>query len=157
MTRTSIDIKGGRLFPFHFLIMGAVLFIAAVLVVIDHPIIAGSLFVLSITILTAYEGTEINETSRTLREYYAFLFVKTGNARKYSGLREITVRPATITQKMYSRTNRSASFTHQEFHVYLMTADGEKIFLFSSKSKDKARKRAADLSSKLRVNLNDRP
>jgi hypothetical protein len=152
MVKEKIDIKAGRLFPYHFLILAAVFCFAGLLLVVDHPIIGAVLLVLAAFIITAYEGTEINVATRTVREYYCFfMLLKTGQWKRFGQIEGITIRRAKVSQKMFTpRTMNSSTFTHVEYHAYLELA-AEKIFLMSDKNKirllDKSRSIAQALNT----------
>ena len=156
MAENSIDVKAGRLFPFHFMILGGIFLFAGLIVVIDHPIIASVLFMLGLLILTAYEGTEIKPSSKTLREYNSFLFFKSGKERKYIRIEGLSIHKAKVSQKMFTpRTMNSSTFTHVEFNAYLKLYEGDKIFLLSDKNKLKLLEKANEIARMLNTSVSD--
>lgn len=156
MERNTVDIKAGRLFPTHFLILGGIFLFAGLMVVLSYTITAVVLIVIAMFILTAYEGTEVDQRSRSIREYYAFFFLKTGHWQKYSGLDGISIHAARITQKIFTpRTMSSSSFVHIEYNAYLKLGGGEKIFLFSHRNKAKVLERAGRTAKLLDVSVSD--
>lgn len=156
MTKDTVDIKAGMLFPFHFLILGGVFLFAGLLIVISHPIIAAILIVIALLILTAYEGTEINPSSKTIREYNAFLFVKSGKERKFARVEGIVVHKAKVSQKMFTaRTMSSSTFSHTEYNAYLKLYGEERIFLLSNKDKVKLLEKVRELARILNTSVSD--
>ncbi|MEX2235689.1 MAG: hypothetical protein WD824_26260 [Cyclobacteriaceae bacterium] len=154
--KKNVDIKCGSVFPFPFLVLGAVFFIAGAAVFVTHPVISIVLIVAGVVILTAYEGTEINPASRTYREYNSFLFIKKGKAKKYNGIEKIFINKAKVSQRVYTaHTSNSAIFTDTEYNAYLKFNEGEKVFLFSGKNKTKLLKRLNDISRSLNTQVVD--
>lgn len=156
MEPKKIDVRAGKLFPFHFHILGGVFLLAAIFVVVDHPMISAGATVLALLILTASEGTEINPAARTLREYYSFFFLKTGKARKYSTIEGIAIHRAKVSQKLFTaRTTSSSTFTHIEYNAYLSLYGEEKIFLMSDRNKTKLMAKVGKIASDLKTTVVD--
>jgi|SRR5687768_10323487 len=155
MPNNTIDIKAGKLFPFHFLILGGILLFAGVIVAANYPIATAILVPLGLLIVTAYEGTEIDAGARTFREYNSFLFIKSGKKIKYKTLEGIFIHKAKVSQKMFSpRTMNSSTFTHVEYNAYLKT-DREKIFLMSGKNKMKLLEKVRSIAGVLNTPVAD--
>lgn len=155
MPKNTIDVKAGRLFPFHFLILGGVLLLAGGVLVINNPITGGILILLAVLILTAYEGTEINPYFRTYREYNSFLFFRSGKPLKYASLEGIFIHRAKISQKMFTpRTMRSSTFTHMEYRAYLKIGN-EKILLLKDKNKMRLLEQARKIADSLNTSVAD--
>lgn len=155
MQKNTIDVKAGRLFPLHFLVLGGVLLFAGVILVIDNPIVGGILILLAVLIFTAYEGTEINPFSRTYREYNSFLFLRSGKPVKYASLEGIFIHRAKISQKIFTpRTMNSSTFTHIEYRAYLKTGN-EKILLIRGRNKMKILEQARDVADFLNTSVAD--
>lgn len=156
MKGRKLDIRAGSLFPVHFLVLGAVILLAGLGFVVNHPIGGGIAIAIALLILTAYEGTEINPDARTIREYYAFLFVKTGTANKYRNIEEIALHKATVSQRIFTpRTMNSSTFSHVEYNAYLKLGGGEKIFLFGGRNKSKVKARADEVARRLNTTVAD--
>lgn len=155
MPNNTIDIKAGKLFPFHFLILGGILLFAGVIVAANYPIATAILVPLGLLIVTAYEGTEIDAGARTFREYNSFLFIKSGKKIKYKTLEGILIHKAKVSQKIFSpRTMNSSTFTHVEYNAYLKT-DREKIFLMSGKNKMKLLEKVQSIAGVLNTPVAD--
>lgn len=155
MLKNTIDIKAGRLFPFHFLILGGIFLFAALVVVVSHPIIAGILALLGLFIITAYEGTEIDPHSKTYREYHSFLFLKSGKRVNFNSVEGVFIHKAKVSQKLFTaHTMNSSTFTHVEYHAYLKL-DHEKIFLTRGKDKKKVVEKARSIASSLNASVFD--
>jgi hypothetical protein len=152
MEKKKIDVRAGMLFPVHFHVLAGVFLLAALFIVGSHPLFSAGLAFFGALILTAFEGTQIDPSSRTLREYYSFFFLKTGKEKKYASIEGIAIYRAKVSQKVFtSRTMNSSTFTHTEYNAYLKLYGDEKVFLVSDKNKvklmEKARKIAGDLNT----------
>jgi hypothetical protein len=156
MSRKQIDIKYGRLFPWPFLLIAIIIFIVAVSLIIEKPIVAGVLVAVSGFILTGYEGTVIDKTSRTYLEYKSFFFFKTGRKKKYSDVEKIFVNISKSTQRLYTaHTSHSSTFSNVDFNAFLKFNDGEKIKLKSKRSKAHLIKYLEPISRFLNVPIED--
>ena len=134
----TVNIKGGRLFPFPFLLLGAVFCIAGFPLLTTSPLFAGISLLAGASILTAHEGTEINPSTRTFREYNSFLFLKRGRNKKYSAIEKIFVNSGKVSQRIYTaHTMNSGIFTNMEYNAFLKFEDGVKVFLVSHKNKNR--------------------
>ncbi len=152
MIKRVIDVKAGRLFPFHFLVLGGVSLFAGAFMIVNQPIGGSVLLFVGVFIFTAYEGTAINPESRTIREYYSFFFLKTGQSKPYEAIDSIAIHKAKISQKMFTaHTTRSSTFTHIEYRAYLKILPDEKILLTRSRNKtrllNEARRNAQALNT----------
>jgi len=154
--KTTVDVKSGTLFPLPFLVLGAICFIAGAGVFVMHPIISIILIVGGILILTSYEGTEIDPSSKTYREYNSFLFIKKGKAKTYQGIEKIFINSARVSQTVYTAySSKSSSFSSTEYNAYLKFNEGEKVFLLSGKDKTKLLKKLRDISRSLNTSVVD--
>ena len=155
MRTNTIDIKAGKLFPFHFFILGCILLFAGAIVAVNYPIATAILVPLGLLIVTAYQGTEIDTGAKTFREYNSFLFIKSGKKIKYKTLEGVFIHRAKISQKMFTpRTMNSSTFTHVEYNAYLKT-DREKIFLTSGRNKMKLLERVRSIAAALNTSVAD--
>ena len=151
-----VDIKSGSLFPFPFLVLGALVFLAAMLVFVSSPILSVFLFVTAAFILTAHEGTEIDPSSKTYREYQSFLFVKKGSMKSYDSIEKIFVNSGKSVQRVYTaHTSQSSTFSSVEYNAYLKFSDGVKVFLLSKRNKPKLLDKLRDAARILNVALVD--
>lgn len=136
--KQPLDIKSGRLFPFHFLILGGVFFLAGVALFPSQVMLPLIFITLGSIILTAYSGTEINTSAGTYREYTSILFIKKGKHKKFASIEKIFINAGKTSQKMYTaHTASSATFTTLEYNAYLKFTDGSKVFLQSDKNKNR--------------------
>lgn len=153
---SQLDVKGGKLFPYHFQIVAVILTIPAVAFFPDHPLIAIGFLLVSALILTATSGEEFNQPTGTYREYRSFLFIKTGKSHSYEGVEKIFINAGNVSQRMYTvHTNSSAVFTNMEYRGYVKLINGIKIFLGSGKNKEQLEVRLKALSSYLQSPLVD--
>lgn len=154
--KSTVDIKSGSVFPFPFLVLGAVFLMAGAAVFVNHPVISVVLIIAGALILTSYEGTEIDLLSRTYREYNSFLFIKKGESKKYEGIEKIFVNSSKVSQRIYTAySSSSATVTGTEYNAYLKFNHGEKVFLFSGKNKSKLLRRLNDISRSLNTSVVD--
>lgn len=152
----KVDIKGARLFPFPFLMLGAAFVLAGFGVLISYPIVSVILIVFGISIVTAFEGTEIYPGSHTYREYNSFLFFRTGGEKRFERIEKIFINSGRVTRRMYTaHTTSSSTFSNTEYNVYVKFSDGVKIFLFSGRSKNRVAQRAEAIARSLNTSLRD--
>lgn len=156
MIKRTIDVKAGRLFPFHFLVLGGVALFAGLFMIVNQPIAGSVLVFIGLLIFTAHEGTVINPESRTIREYYSFFFLKTGQASPYETIESIAIHKAKISQKMFTaHTTRSSTFTHIEYRAYLKILPDEKILLTRSRNKTKLMNKVRKIAQALNISVVD--
>jgi hypothetical protein len=156
-TNSKIDIKFKALFPWQFLFLAGVIFIAALAfisqeVVISLLLIAGSIFV-----LTSFNGTEIDTANRYYREYTAFFyFLRTGKKIKYTRIEKLYINRAKVTQRMYSaRTTQSSTFSNTEYNAYVKFDNEEKIQLLNKRNKETLVRELQKVSTFLKVPITD--
>lgn len=144
------------LFPFHFLLLAAIFFIAGLGIIMSHPYVSGILILFAAVIVTAYEGTEIDPSSGSYREYNAFLFIKKGKRKRYGSIESIFVNAGKVSQKIYTaHTTSSSTFSSVEYNAYLKFGDGNKIFLFSDKNRRRLMRRLQHVAGKLNTSIVD--
>ncbi len=154
--RKTVDIKSGRLFPIPFLVFGAIMFIVGLGVFANNPMVSIILLFSGFLILTAYEGTEIDLSSNTYREYHSFLFLKKGRAKEYEGIENIFVNSGKVSQRIYTaHTSSSVNFSSIEYNAYLKFTDGIKVFLVSGKNKKKLMKKLDQIARTLQTSIVD--
>lgn len=151
-----INIRGARLFPFPFLVLGAGFILAGIGVVISYTIVGLVLASVGILMVTAYEGTEIDLAGRTYREYNSFLFLKSGKAKSFDEVEKIFINSGKVSQRVYTaHTTSSSVFLNVEYNAYLKFRSGEKIFLFSERNKNRMLRRAKQIAASLNTELQD--
>lgn len=151
-----IDLKYGYMF------IGYVRFAAAICFVFSLGIFTASttggiiLFLVSLFVLTASEGTDINIESRTLREYNSFFFLKSG---KFEPLRQVEYIFITTGKESYQMSSpRGVQTTVVEnvvYNAYLKLSSGEKIKLLKEKDKNSLVGKLRVLSEKLPADIVD--
>ncbi|AHM60121.1 hypothetical protein D770_09320 [Flammeovirgaceae bacterium 311] len=152
----QLDFKNGRLFPFPFQVVAILFIIAAISFFPTQALISLVLLLLSALILTAHAGVEFSQSHRTYREYNSFLFIKSGKTYPYQGVEKIFINAGRVSQRFYTaHTTTSAVFTNTEYRGYVKLLNGTKIFLISSKNKEKLANRLAPLSDYLQTELID--
>ena len=151
-----VDIRGAMLFPFPFLVLGAGFVLAGLGVMMNHPIVALVLIAVGVSVVTAYEGTEIDLGKHTYREYNAILFLKKGKPKAYEGIEKIYVNSGKVTQRVYTaHTTSSSIFSNMEFNAYVKLGSSEKVFLFSGRNKSKIVRRAKAIAGMLNTAFQD--
>jgi hypothetical protein len=152
----KVDIKGARIFPFPFMVLGTGFLLAGMGVMIIYPVISFILIVFGLSIVTAFEGTEIYPASHRYREYNSFLFLKTGRPKSFQGIEKIFINSGRVTQRIYTaHTTSSSSFSNVEYNAYLKFSEGVKVFLFSGRNKNRMMRKAEDLARSLNTSLHD--
>ena len=131
-----INIKAES-FPRHIKLIGALLLFVALGVMTSHWWLCILLAVLGVFLLSGYSGTEIDLSGKTFREYNSYLFIRTGETKRFDRIERIFINKGKVTEKMYTaHTNNSATFQHIVYNAYLKL-DDEKIFLTRRKDKEK--------------------
>ncbi len=150
------DIKFGALLPWTFRLLASCAFILGLSVLPVNLWIGIPLSVLSFFALVAYEGTEINSTNKTYREYTSFLFFKAGKFQPYTDINKIFINRSKESQKMYTaHTLHSSTFEDVVYNAWLKFSNGEKIHLLKSKSKDRLMRVLKPLSEAIQVEITD--
>ena len=151
-----VDIRGARLFPFPFLVLGAGFVLAGLGVVLGYPIVGVILVVVGILIVTSYEGTEIDPDKHIYREYNSFFLLKSGKAKRFDGIEKIYINAGKVSQRIYTaHTSSSSTFQNVEYNAYLKFRSGEKIFLFSSRNKSRMLQRTKQIAASLNTAVHD--
>jgi hypothetical protein len=154
--KTIVDIKSGALFPWPFLLLGGGFFLAGIGLFLTSPIIAIILLLLGASMVTGYEGTQVDRASSTYREYRSFLFLKTGERKKYDSIEKIFVNSAKVTQRIYTaHTMSSATFSNVEYNAYLKFSDGVKVFLLSERKKARLLRKLEAIGRELDIPVTD--
>lgn len=152
----TLDFKTGKLFPWHFQVMAAVMLLVGVVLSVDHTLISIILIVVSLIIFTGSSGIELNAEKNKYREYLSFLFIKTGRMLPFPGAERMYVNRVKVSQKMYTAyTSQSSVFSSVEFDAYLKLANGDKIHLHSNRNKDKLMRVVTPLASYLNMSIDD--
>lgn len=156
MDKYRMDVKSGRLFPWHFLFLAVVFSAFGLAIIGEHPLLSAFLLAGSVLVLSAHSGTDINIKEHVYREYMSFLFIKTGKWIKYQSMERIFINKTKLSQRAYTaHANQSSTFTHYEFNAYLKFEDGTKVHLLSNKSKEKMLQRVDTLAEFLRLPVVD--
>jgi hypothetical protein len=151
-----LDIKSSALFPWQFRVMAVLAIVVALVIVQNHLVISLVLLLLGIFCLVSYEGTEVNITNKTFREYTSFLFIKTGKFQVYPELEKIYITKSKQSQQVFTaHTTHSSVFENVVYNAYLKFTSGEKVHLMSRKDKDKLMKVLHPLSQKLSLDVVD--
>jgi hypothetical protein len=136
-SQNRVDIKYGNLFPWPFHLIAAIVLVVAVSLIMERPIAAVIMIIISGIILSASEGTEIDADAREYREYKSFLFIKTGTNEKYSSIEKIFINTSKTRQQLYTaHTTKSSIFENIEYNGFLKFNDGTKIHLLQKRKKE---------------------
>ena len=156
MQGEKIDVKFGLLFPWHFLFLAALVLIVGFSLLADRTVLGLILITGSVFVLSGYSGTEINLSEKAYREYNAFLFIKTGEWKRYDSIEKIFVNSAITRQRMYSaHTSISSEFTREELNAFLKFSDGSKVLLLTRRNKKKLLHALGKVAATLRVPVVD--
>lgn len=157
MTESKIDIRSGSLFPWHFQFIAALILLGGIMLLFEKPVIGLVLMLASGFILSAASGTDIDKKENKYREYTSFCFlIKSGKWNTFSGAEKIFINSAKKNTRVYTaHTNQSAVFVKDEFNGYLKLNDGTKIFLLSSRKKEKLTATLNKAASFLQIPIQD--
>jgi hypothetical protein len=156
MPNPKLNFKTGKIFPWHFQLVGAILPIVAILIIKDHAVISLVLVLAGLTILTGQSGIEINQRENTYNEYLSFIGIRKGQKLKYPGVEKIFINTSKVSQRFYTaHTNHSSTFSNVEYNGYLKLTDGKKIHLVGYRKKEQLMKRLRELSKFLNVKIED--
>ncbi|MFY0650763.1 MAG: hypothetical protein JXQ96_01955 [Cyclobacteriaceae bacterium] len=154
--QNTFDLKAGKLFPWHFQLVGGLLLIGGLIALSQLSILTPILLLLSGWMLTSYCGTEFNQSNNTYREYNSYFFIKTGKWQTYNGVTKIFINSKNMSQRMYTpRTTQSSEFKSKEYNAYLKLTSGGKIHLLALADKNEVLKRSEKLANFLGTNVQD--
>ncbi|MFP4506048.1 MAG: hypothetical protein ACLFOZ_15130 [Cyclobacteriaceae bacterium] len=148
----TFDLKGERL-PFQFQLFGWVLLFMSLLTAVFAPYFSPFLFILSILILTARRGIEINTAEKTIRIYNHFLFIKKGKPEPYESISSLYIHAGQVIQKVYTMITTSTTSRKIEYDAYIKTGDGSRIYLMSHHNRDALVQKLAPLASFLQLDI----
>lgn len=156
MNQSIIDIKAGRLFPWQFLVIGALITLCALVLVATKPLVGLLLLMIGGFILTASEGTDIDGTQKRYREYTSYFFIKNGKWITFDAAEKLFINSVRKSAKMYTAsTLNSSTFVNTEFNGYLKLSDGTKLHLLSHTKKEKLATVLQNVASLLNIPIQD--
>ena len=151
-----IDLRFGFLFPWHFRLIALLAVIGAFGILQSYLFWSLILFLVGALVLSAAEGTEINTTNNTYREYTSYLFMKTGKFSSIPTVEKLFITKGSETQVMHTaHTNQSSTFENVIHNGYLKFASGEKIHLLRDKKKERVVQKLAPLSKVFKIEIID--
>ena len=156
MKNNKLNIRYGSLFPWYFQLLGIVVGIGALASLITNPILGAVLLLISLFILTGYNGTIIDKENCTYREYNSFLFIKSGSIEKYDHAVKLYINQSNVSQKIYTaHTLNSRTFRNVEYNAYVMFDTGAKTQLLNHKNKETLTDRLKGISQFLDLEIID--
>lgn len=148
-----LNLKNGLLFPIQFQILGYVLLFSG-LVLIAINIWASIIFVLlGVVIVSAFSGIEFKNNK--YREYNSFFFIKNGKWEPLKNVERIFIKRIKVSQKFYGRANQSSTIRNVVYKAFLKLENGETIFIYDHKNKDKVKSKLKGLSDFLKAEIID--
>lgn len=151
-----MSIRFGFLFPWTFRFIGIILILASVITWTKIGWFAILVFIPGILLSLASEGFEIDTIRKRYREYYSFIFIKTGKYQTYQAVERLFVNRSQESQRIYSaHTNQSSTFTNEVFNAYLKFSSGKKILLRKGKKKEKLMAQLNLISQSLQTQVMD--
>ena len=151
-----IDLRFGFLFPWPIRLAAALGILGALGIMQLYPLWSLILFLASVFVIVSSEGTEINTTNNTFREYTSYMFIKSGKFNRFPPIEKIYITKGKETQIMHTaHTNHSSTFESIVHNGYLKFSTGEKIHLLRTKNKDRLIEKLALLSKGLKVEIVD--
>jgi hypothetical protein len=153
MSKNYLNLKTGLLFPIQFQLLGYIfLFAGLALIVIN--IWASIIFILlGGVIVTAYSGIEFKKDQ--FREYNAFFFIKNGSWKSLGMVEKIFIKRVKVSQKFYGRANQSSTIRNLVYKAFLKFENGETLFLYDHKNKDKVKSKLKELSGYIKAEIID--
>jgi len=151
-----VDLRFGSLFPWPIRLVALFGIIGAFGILQPYPLWALILFLGCGLVLSAAEGTEINISNSTYREYTSYLFFKSGKFDQLPPIEKIFITKGKETQQMHTvYTNHSATFDSIVYNGYLKFSSGEKIHLLRTKNKDRLMAQLAPLRDGIKTDIVD--
>jgi len=151
-----IDIRFGFLFPWTFRLVALIALIGAFGIFPTYLIWSLVLFLASVFVLVASEGTEFDTRNNRYREYSVYFFLKTGTFNPCPPIEKIYITKGKESQIMHTaHTNHSSTFESTVHNGYLKFSSGEKIHLLRTKNKENLLEILAPLSEGLKVEIVD--
>lgn len=156
MSATSLDYTSGKLFPIQFQFFGGVLLLIGLGVATNYIVVGLILILIAACILTGQSGIDFDGGSLTYRAYKSFLFIKSGDKKKYQGVEKIFINAQAISQRMYTmHTNHGSDFKSLEYNAYLKFDNGNKIYLDTNKDKKALIDKLQELAGFLKTEVVD--
>jgi|SRR5690606_731817 hypothetical protein len=151
-----VDIRAGMLFPFPFRIFGAVFILTGLLMTAIEPVPSVLLMLVGLGVVTAYEGTEIDTSRNTFREYYSFLMIRNGARKSFVGIDRVFICASSMNEQIPMATFWwSRKSDRVEYNAYVQFSDGTRVFLFSNERKHVVIERLNRIGSLLHVRVSD--
>jgi hypothetical protein len=151
-----IDIKKGSLFPLHFQLFGVILMVGGIAAAKSLFLISLIPIALGFLIITAYQGTIIDRSSKKIQEYNSVLLAKFGKLVPYGGIEKIFMNANRQSQTFSTaHTMKSSTFKRQVYSAYLKLDDGRKIHLLTKRRKEALAERIQPVAVFLNVELSD--
>ncbi len=148
-----LNLKNGLLFPLQFQILGYVLLFSGLALIVIN-IWASILFVLlGGAIVSAFSGIEFKKDK--FREYNAFFFIKNGKWEALKNVEKIFIKKIKVSQRFYGRANQSSTIRNVVYKAFLKFENGETIFLYEHKNKEKVQSKLKRLSHFLETEIID--
>ncbi|EMR02465.1 hypothetical protein [Cesiribacter andamanensis] len=152
----QLDIRGNRVFPFHFLAIGILLLPAGLAMVTTYPLASLVMLLVSGVVFTSHEGVLFDRARGTYREYTSYLFIRTGSTHPYQGVEKVFVNSGQESQKIYTaHTNDSSTFRNTVYRGWVKLDNGKKVFIASSKHKVEITRKLGLLADFLQTDLAD--
>ena len=143
----KIDIVVQHYFPFHFIALGAGLFVVAVFVAIQNPILSLVLFIASVLFTTTHHRLKIDLESKTYMDYLWVFGFKKGPEVAYENIELLYINEVDVASG-YGVVTR-VNIVDVVYKGFLKMDDNTSLFFGESKNEDKLVHKANELASKL--------
>jgi len=151
-----IDVKKGGLFPLHFQLFGVILIVGGIALMKEFFFVSLIPIGIGVCLISAFHGTRIDRSLKTIQEYNSLLFVKFGKHVSYQGIEKIFMNSNKLTQTFSTaHTMKSSTFKTQVYNAYLKLDDGTKIHLLTKKKKESLVARVQPVAVFLNTELSD--
>lgn len=150
----SINLKTGFLFPWPFQFLALIGLIASIPVMTVNLPLGVVMLIGCLFVLTTYSGIEINKDEKFYKEYFGFLFFKSGEKIKFNSPERIYINTSK-SQERYYTAGSSSIYTYTQFNAFLQFDDGSKLHLLTNRKKSKLLHALNKISSGLNLRIED--
>jgi len=155
MSKKILKYKIERIATWPFSFVAIAMMVMGLFLLLSLWLLGIGLILLGAAIISADHGLEFNPDQKKYRQYHSVLLIPFGGWKAYDIIDKIFINSVTVSQIMYSRSNRASTFKHTEYQGFLKFVNGEKIVLRSEKNKKRLLPHIKKMAIELNVNLKD--
>jgi hypothetical protein len=144
----------GLAFPSSALIGGYLFLFFGIIGLLNGRMVGILIAMLGAFVCFTYQGIEINIGNKTIRKYTAYFGFKRGQAKDLTAYPFVCIFKSNKTHKMYSRTNRTLSYSEITYDIYLLSqTHKEKILIKIEKGEENAISAAKRIADDIGIKL----